>query len=292
MHPTPLVSFTLFGKEMSITLYGICIAVGLIVCLIVLKLFTDKRKMKTEVQDFAFFVGIVAIALGFVGAMLFQSVYNWIETGVWEFGSVTAMGGFISGAAVFIAAYFAVGHFYFKKGKLKNAHVGEFNTILQVAPMCITIAHAFGRIGCLMAGCCHGAETDSWIGMSQYIEIAQGQYAWRKVVPVQLFEAVFLFILAGVLFWMYWKGRGFELPVYFAGYGVWRFIIEYFRTDDRGATFVSFLTPSQLTAIVLILVGIGIYIAYFVIIRKKGKTYYDGRPGYVAPPEKEPEKKE
>ena len=92
--------------------------------------------------------------------------------------------------------------------------------------------------------------------MSQYIEIAQGQYAWRKVVPVQLFEAMFLFILAGVLFWMYWKGRGFELPVYFAGYGVWRFIIEYFRTDDRGASFIPGLTPSQTTAIFLVAVGI------------------------------------
>ena len=118
MHSQPLVQFTLFGKELSITLYGICIAVGLVVCLIVLKLYTDKRKMKLQVQDFIFFVGILAIALGFVGAMLFQSVYNYIETGKWTFGAITAMGGFISGAAVFIAAYFGIGHFYSGSGEL------------------------------------------------------------------------------------------------------------------------------------------------------------------------------
>lgn len=85
------------------------------------------------------------------------------------------MGGFITGAAVFIGAYFGIGHFYFSKGELKGAHVKEFNTIVQVAPICITIAHAIGRIGCLMAGCCHGAEVSGpgqgglWMNGGYYI---------------------------------------------------------------------------------------------------------------------------
>lgn len=260
MHPTPLISFTLFGKEMSITLYGICIAVGLIVCLIVLKLFTDKRKMKTEVQDFAFFVGIVAIALGFVGAMLFQSVYNWIETGVWEFGSVTAMGGFISGAAVFIAAYFAVGHFYFKKGKLKNAHVREFNTILQVAPMCITIAHAFGRIGCLMAGCCHGAQVDGPGMGGIYMDPPDGAPGYY--VPTQLYESIFLFILFGVLTLIYFKKFNITPSVYLIAYGIWRFVIEYFRDDMRGSVGLG-ITPSQFQSIVFVLGGIALLLVWY-----------------------------
>lgn len=84
MHPDPILEFTLFNHTFSITLYGICISVGLIACLIVLKLYTDHRRMKTAVQDYIFFIAILAIALGFVGAMLFQSVYNYIET---EFGN-------------------------------------------------------------------------------------------------------------------------------------------------------------------------------------------------------------
>ena len=55
---------------------------------------------------------------------------------------------------------------------------------------------------------------------------------------------------------------------------MWLFIIEYFRTDDRGATFVSFLTPSQLTAIVMVLIAAAIFIGYHIIVKKKGKDFF------------------
>ena len=38
-------------------------------------------------------------------------------------------------------------------------------------------------------------------------------------------------------------------------YGAWRFGIEFFRADERGKTFVPGLTPSQLTAIVFVILG-------------------------------------
>ncbi len=261
MHSQPLVQFTLFGKELSITLYGICIAVGLVVCLIVLKLYTDKRKMKLQVQDFIFFVGILAIALGFVGAMLFQSVYNYIETGKWTFGAITAMGGFISGAAVFIAAYFGIGHFYFKND-LKGAHVKEFNTILQVAPCCITIAHAFGRIGCLMAGCCHGAYLGKeYVIGGIYMTPSDGVAGYY--VPTQLYESLFLFVLFGVLSLLYFKKYNILPGVYLIAYGVWRIFIEFFRADARGSVGLG-MSPSQFQSIVFILGGIALFIVWYV----------------------------
>ena len=255
MHPEPILEFTLFNHTFSITLYGICISVGLIACLIVLKLYTDHRKMKQAVQDFIFFVAILAIALGFVGAMLFQSVYNYIEKGVWEFGAITAMGGFITGTAVFIAAYFGIGHFYFARGELKDAHKKEFNTILQVAPICVTIAHAFGRIGCLMAGCCHGAEVDGPGHGGIYM--SDGYY-----IPTQLYESIFLFILFGVLSLLYFKRFNVIPVIYLISYGIWRFIIEFFRTDDRGSVGLG-ITPSQFQSIVFVLAGIAIFLVWY-----------------------------
>jgi prolipoprotein diacylglyceryltransferase len=50
-------------------------------------------------------------------------------------------------------------------------------------------------------------------------------------------------------------------------YAVWRFFAEYLRNDDRGATVVSFLSPSQLMSILLCLVGAAILL-YPVIARK------------------------
>ena len=41
-------------------------------------------------------------------------------------------------------------------------------------------------------------------------------------------------------------------------YGIWRFSVEFLRADDRGATIISFLTPSQLIAVLMVLGSIGL----------------------------------
>jgi prolipoprotein diacylglyceryltransferase len=48
------------------------------------------------------------------------------------------------------------------------------------------------------------------------------------------------------------------MPIYMLGYGAWRFLIEYARADDRGETIVSFLSPSQLFALLLMLGGVAL----------------------------------
>ena len=53
-------------------------------------------------------------------------------------------------------------------------------------------------------------------------------------------------------------------------YGVWRFFIEYLRDDYRGTTLVSALTPSQLTAVIM--VASGAALMALMIFLKKGKT--------------------
>ena len=79
-----------------------------------------------------------------------------------------------------------------------------------------------------------------------------------RYVPVQLFEAVFLLLLAAFLFLRAIGKQGLCLPLYLSIYGVWRFVAEYLRDDYRGDTFISALTPSQLIACILTAVGIGL----------------------------------
>jgi prolipoprotein diacylglyceryltransferase len=52
------------------------------------------------------------------------------------------------------------------------------------------------------------------------------------------------------------NSKKYNFPIYVIAYGVWRFVIEYARADYRGNTFVSFLTPSQLVAVVLMIAGL------------------------------------
>ena len=143
-------------------------------------------------------------------------------------------------------------------------HIRNLRTITDIAAPCIAIAHGFGRIGCLMAGCCYGAETDAWYGIHM-------QNIDKKVVPIQLFEALILFALFGLFLYRVLKGRTYNLPLYMAVYGIWRFLIEYARDDYRGYTFISFLTPSQLTAIAMI-IGAAILFAVMKISVKKEQS--------------------
>lgn len=266
MYNKPL--FTLFGR--GVYLYGICIAIGIIACLVVYYRYTKRKNMPAEVQDFTFIVALISIALGFLFAKVYQAIYDWIGTGFKKFdfygAGITFMGGVIGGAATFCLVYFLGGKLVFK-GDKENLHVKEFNKTLLCAPCCITIAHAFGRIGCLFAGCCHGAYLGSsydgsflgGIYMQPY-GAANGYY-----VPIQLYEALFLFALFGVLSLLYFKHSNVTMQIYLIAYGAWRMFIEFFRTDERGAVVLG-LYPSQWQSLVFMAIGVALIIFY--LIRK------------------------
>ena len=76
MHPQPLFEFSLFGKDLSVYPYGIMTAIGIISAIVVFYIYTKKKNMPTKVQDFTFFVIIVAIATGMLFAKLYQAFYD------------------------------------------------------------------------------------------------------------------------------------------------------------------------------------------------------------------------
>jgi len=185
MYPYPI--FTIFGRE--VMLYGVCIAVGIICCLFAFYIFSKKFGMPEKVQDYVFFILIGALVSGFFSAMVFQGFYNWLDGKPFKiFGAgLTVMGGLIGGAGCFLLLYFLIGKFVFK-GKEQGLHKKHFNTLFRIAPACICIAHAFGRIGCLMSGCCHGAflGRDFVFGGLYMKGTTDG---WGYYVPIQLYES-------------------------------------------------------------------------------------------------------
>ena len=143
-------------------------------------------------------------------------------------------------------------------------HRKNIGAVVSICAASVCIAHSFGRIGCLFAGCCYGRITTSPISV-------YNAYLDARVVPVQLFEALFLAALFAYLCFRIEKKQDKCLAIYLASYGVWRFFIEYFRTDDRGGSLVSFLTPSQLIAVVLTLVGILLFAIETILQRRAVK---------------------
>ena len=263
MYPYPV----LFGK---IGLYEICLAVGILAVFFLADKMAIKRGFSVGLQRL-FVVAIpLAIFIGFGGAILFQGFYDYMETGVFKLDNTTGMtfyGGFIVGVIVFLLVWF-VGAKLFKLDKESKA---RFIDVTEIAACLIPLGHGFGRLGCFFVGCCHGFATDAWYGVNMWTESG-----WQKVLPVQLYEAFFLFALSAVLFVCVFKmkestkKRVSLIAIYAVSYGVWRFFIEYARGDNRGETVVSFLSPSQLTALVLIVVGAAYFcICFFVIARRK-----------------------
>jgi phosphatidylglycerol:prolipoprotein diacylglycerol transferase len=240
---------------LGMDLYVWSIAVGILAAVVVYRLTSDRDELPVRVFNFSLLTVVVAIAVGYLSAVLFQSWYSFLATGVWKWGvGATFYGGLIGGVLCFLLIYFILGHFLYKD----KIHVSRFPQMASLMIPCIVLAHAFGRLGCLFDGCCYGAKTDSPIGIDMYID-----GVWEKRVPTQLFESLFLFLLFGVLLYLKLKRNNQYIPsVYLIAYGVWRFILEYFRDDSRGASGISFLTPSQLTAIVMVLFGIALAILY------------------------------
>lgn len=232
--------------------YSVMMVIGIIAALLVLFFFLRKRKYeRNEIIDILI-CGIVAIAFGLVFAILFQNFYDLIYYGSnykWTW-AMTFYGGAFGGAAGFILMY----NLYYKK-----QHDPAMKDILVVAPGCISLAHGFGRIGCFLAGCCFGKTTSSWIG----IALPKSDMG-TKLIPVQLIEAIFLFILSAVLLVLAFKGLFNQtFPIYMTSYGIFRFVIEFFRDDYRGKIVLG-MTPSQIWCVVLLLAAP----AYWILANK------------------------
>ncbi|MBQ9162348.1 MAG: prolipoprotein diacylglyceryl transferase [Clostridia bacterium] len=233
---------------LGLDMYSLLIALGVIGCLVMIRLVFDKWEYEAKFQNFVIITTIVTIFGGYGTAVLTQALYNIKELGKFQLTNDTGStfyGGLVGGIAIFIIVYFGIGRFLFKDG----VQYRRFRSLSELAAPCITFAHGMGRLGCLFAGCCHGAITDKWYGIYM---VNLG----KKAVPVQLYEALFLFALCALTLWMLLKKKRYCLPTYLFTYGVWRFFIEYARADERGDTFVSFLSPSQLTSIGLILAAV------------------------------------
>lgn len=245
---------------LGLTLYDICILVGVICALVVARVYMDREKISAALENTVIIGAAVAVIGGFGAAVLFQAFYNYLEDGVFVINAGTGMtfyGGVIGGAAIFLAIYFIFGRIF-----AKDEYLVKFYRIMDMAACGILVAHAFGRIGCFTAGCCYGAETDSFIGV-----LFPGHA--HKVIPTQLIESAFLFIMFIVLSKLYFKKKTNLFAIYIMSYGAFRFAIEFLRGDDRGASLISWLSPSQFVAILMIIVGAAILIFRYVKAKRE-----------------------
>ncbi|MBV6647948.1 MAG: prolipoprotein diacylglyceryl transferase [Cyclobacteriaceae bacterium] len=134
-----------------------------------------------------------------------------------------------------------------------------------------TIIHAFGRMGCFLAGCCYGLPTDKPWGVAFTEESSQAQPLHEHLHPTQLYSAGMICSIMVVLL-MFKRHKRFEgqlIFVYLILYAAGRGIIEIFRGDlRRGFIIEGVLSHSQLISLVLITITLS---AYFYFRKKPPK---------------------
>lgn len=227
-------------------LYELLAAGGIFCAMVMFRHLSEQRGLSVRLHNFVLADAVLTVVGGYFSAVFMQACYDFLADGTFRLNAdtgATFLGGLLGGIFLFLTVYFAAGHFYFPDG----LHRTSFPFIADLFAVCIPAAHTFGRLGCLMAGCCHGRPAE-WGLYHVNLGI--------RVIPVQLFEALFLFGLCAFLWCYTEKHTGCGLPLYLCGYGIWRFFAEFLRADDRGATLVKFLSPSQLTSVLLIAAGL------------------------------------
>lgn len=120
--------------------------------------------------------------------------------------------------------------------------------LMNLIVITIPLFHSFGRIGCLLAGCCFGADYTGFLSVT-YICNPQ---EIRSCFPTQIIEAVFEFILFNVLFIV--NKRNTEknlLKIYLATYAVFRFTLEFMRGDTIRGVFGQFSFSQYISLAVL-----------------------------------------
>jgi len=132
--------------------------------------------------------------------------------------------------------------------KLKKLPILKtLDIMIPIVPM----GQGFGRLGCFLAGCCHGIPSQvPWA-----LSFSNGLYpAHVRVHPTQLYE-MFTYLCIFILLWKLRKKEmkyGVKFGLYLVLAGLGRFIVELYRLNPK----VLFsLTVPQIIAIAGVMIG-------------------------------------
>lgn len=224
--------------NLIIPMYPICVATGFLLGTVIL--YWDFSKLGEEVKYVFPLVCFVEVGVIIGGKMLFLLLYfRWLSRYFQKFGfwGIFTKTGFVFYGGLF-GGMFAI--LVFAK-KYKQ----EFLTLLVYVLSVTPIIHSFGRIGCFCSGCCYG------IKYNRFLNVYMNNV---RRFPVQLLEAGFLLLLFFLLQKLLLNNKKYVVAVYFLGYGIIRFVCEFFRGDkERG--FIGVLSISAWISLLCITVG-------------------------------------
>lgn len=242
--------------------YGLMIGIGFLCAVLI----GDRRARSRGLSgDAVLTIAIIAIVSGFEGAKLLYCLLE-IKRLVREPLAVLSSSGFVVYGGI-ITGLAAVMIYCKKTGK-------DFLRYFDLLAPSLAIAQGFGRIGCFLAGCCYGRETDCAVSIVFHNSAIAPNGI--PLLPTQLFSSAgdFLIAAALILYARKERPRGMAGALYLVLYSVGRFIIEFFRNDYRGV--VGALSTSQFISIFSL--ALGIYMIVRVMRRERNAASEDLQP--------------
>jgi phosphatidylglycerol---prolipoprotein diacylglyceryl transferase len=256
MHPRLLElpwSIPHFGT-ITVYTYGVLLAAAYLLGLqLALKRAKARHLDGTRVMD----LGIYIIISALVGAklLLLLTDFQTFKSNPAELLNLLREGGVFYGGLI-VAVTVALWY-------IRRVGLPLWTTCDVFAPG-IALGHIIGRFGCFFAGCCFGKETTvPWaITFTDPFAAANvGTPLNRPLHPTQLYEAgaellILIFLLTTEKWGRKFAGRTFWL--YMLLYSVSRYVIEFYRGDERGT--VGPFSTSQFVSVILAPLAVGMLI--------------------------------
>jgi phosphatidylglycerol---prolipoprotein diacylglyceryl transferase len=137
----------------------------------------------------------------------------------------------------------------------------------------IALGSFFGRVGCLLNGCCYGRPTN----LPWAIQFPNGSYAWDQqlqqglsgvgpdtpslpVHPTEIYDGLLNLALYIFLAWLFRRKKfdGQIFATYLLCYAVTRSFVEYFRGDYSNLHYHLGLTPAQWISVPIFVAGLAL----------------------------------
>lgn len=238
--------------KLEINLYGILMAVGMAVGVLVACLNAKKRGLKAnDILILACYV----LPLSIIGAKIYYVLFSLdkyasIGDVFRDFTNGFAIYGGVIGGAIGVALFCAI-------------HKKNFFAVADIATPSLILGQAIGRIGCYFGGCCYGVEVvnqaDMWFPLATQIGGVwhYSTFFYECLWNILVFVALMLMLYLAKFI----KERGVIMSLYFILYGIGRAIIETWRGDSL---MLGSIKVSQLLSILLILLGVAVITVIYV----------------------------
>ncbi|MGI5822415.1 MAG: prolipoprotein diacylglyceryl transferase [Dethiobacteria bacterium] len=193
-------------------------------------------------QDYLYEVILIGIVLALLGSRLTYVFLNWDFYRGEPWWKIFA---FREGGLTFYGGLLAAllgGYFYCLYRKI------SFLKLLDFVTPFIALGYAITRIGCFLNGCCYGKVTSLPWGL---VYPAIDNLPRHPTQLYASFSALLIFLLLRYLR-KFKTLPGFIFAWFLIFYGIYRFVVEFFRVS---LPTVWFLTPAQAAALVFILAG-------------------------------------